>query len=121
MNIALVIYLIGVLHSLGCLAVFGMVAGTITLAVCLVVGSIEGGEVKIQAFGIARKLVPYLITCTIMVVLIPDKKEAYMIVGVSETMKVLQTPEAAEIGGKALQLLNQKIEEELKPEPVKEK
>ncbi len=50
---------------------------------------------------------------------LPDQKGIAMIIGGSAAYSVIQSPEAKEIGGKALLLLNQRLDESLKIEAPK--
>lgn len=53
--------------------------------------------------------------------LIPDQKQLAIIVGSGVTYNVLTSDPAKRIGGKALQLIEQKVDDALKDEPVREK
>jgi len=61
------------------------------------------------------------ITLTIINTALPNQKGVAMIIGGTAAYSAIQSPEAKEIGGKALLLLNQKLDESLKVEPSKDK
>lgn len=91
---------------------------TILLVTALILGSIGtaitcGGSMEIGAkvgkitckIAIVTSLILFINTT------IPDQKGVAMIIGGSATYEALQTPEAKEIGGKTLVLLNNKLDE----------
>lgn len=91
---------------------------TILLVTALILGSIVtaitcGGSMEIGAkvgkitckIAIVTSLILFINTT------IPDQKGVAMIIGGSATYEALQTPEAKEIGGKTLVLLNNKLDE----------
>lgn len=91
---------------------------TILLVTALILGSIGTAITCGESMEIGAKVGK--ITCKIAIVTslilfintaIPDQKGVAMIIGGSATYEALQTPEAKEIGGKTLVLLNNKLDE----------
>lgn len=62
---------------------------------------------------IRKKAVVVFITIVFITALMPTTKTAIYMIGGSATIEALQSPEAKEIGGKALELLQKKLDEEL--------
>lgn len=52
-----------------------------------------------------------LLTCTILLTLLPSQKTAYMMVGAYATQKIAENDKVQETGGKVLTIINQKLDE----------
>lgn len=62
---------------------------------------------------IRKKAVAVFIILVCITALTPNTKTAIYMIGGSATIEALQSPEAKEIGGKVLELLQKKLDEEL--------
>ena len=100
MNITLSLYLLSIVDGfLGALVILG------------VLGFLEANDYPVT-LDPARKPGMKLFFAAI-VTLVPNQKGLLMIFGGTEAYQALQSPEAREIGGKSLQLLNKKLDEAL--------
>lgn len=126
MNTAFLIYLVMQLDSINnvlnfFVAMMFLFAGGaigLNVMVWLDVNTEEGATDKHKEtldiiLRIRKKAVVVFIALVFITTLMPSTKTAIYMIGGSATIEVLQSPEAKEIGGKALELLQKKLDEEL--------
>lgn len=52
--------------------------------------------------------------CTLMFIFTPDKDTIYLMAGAKVTEDIVKSPEAKELGGKILKVINQKLDEQVR-------
>jgi hypothetical protein len=119
MNITLSLYLLSIVDGfLGAWVILG-VLGFFGGALLTLIKTIEAKDYPVTLEPLRKLAIKLFFACLVIITLVPDQKGLLMIFGGTEAYRVLQSPEAREIGGKSLQLLNKKLDEALadsKPE-----
>ena len=106
-----VIYLITMLGSVNYFLKFLTVISFIGIIIC----AIAYGETESAKWGSrVKKFFFAAVVCGFFTAIVPDTKQAAIIAGGGLTVEMLTSPEAKEIGGKSLVLLNQYLDEKLK-------
>lgn len=121
MNITLSLYLLGIVDGfLGVWLTVGLIAGIVGVALTLDKALETDKDYSSTNFeGLRKTCIRLALASLVIFALVPSQKNLLMIFGGTEAYRVLQSPEAREIGGKSLQLLNKKLDEALadsKPE-----
>lgn len=115
MELALITYLITIIQGIeGFFLVVGFVSGLVSLAI-LLWGLLESPK-------LVKKLwftVPIFLVASFMIALIPEKKDAYIILGAYVTQEIATNPNTIEIGTKLLNVVNKNLDEILAKKVVK--
>lgn len=132
------IYLFVMIERIGSMLSFGWLAfwiGTTLLGFSVFVTALQG-ELEFTEFSdrwndkarfvyFIRKPAKWLITCGFIVgtmgFLLPSQKDAAIIIGSGVTYQVLTSDPAKRIGSKAVELLEQKIDQALDTTPIPDK
>lgn len=77
-----------------------------------IMGKPDKGRLK-SAVRVRKKLTAVFVGLILIAMVMPNTKTAIFMIGGSATIEVLQSPEAKEVGGKVLELLQKKLDEEL--------
>lgn len=113
MNLAIVVYLIGLASNLSALAVFLLIAGGIVLLAFTMYGYAEDEFEKVKPSMI--KITKYwIIPSVIVLALVPTKTDMYIMTGLVVGEKIIQTEKGNEILDKSYELLTSKIDEVIK-------
>ena len=110
-----ILYLLMILENVqGWLIAVAVFSGVIGFGGCFFAILEQDGIPKFSKW-----LIPLCVVASLMASLIPTKKEMAIIAAAGVTYNVVTSDAAKEIGGKGVELLNKKLDEMLKDEPVK--
>jgi len=108
MELALVVYLIGILPSVANLFVGLCVIFSALTAIVLLVYSLAGEG---QDLGKFPKWIPIVaISLGFVAAILPSEKTAYMMTAAYVTQKVVESPQVGEVGSKLLQAVNNNLD-----------
>lgn len=118
MSLMWAIYWIDVIGNAGVLLIITSVILAIAALVCLILGAImrvDGTEETvangIKLHGFFRPISIALIVTSAIVCFLPRQQTLYAMMAANIGQQVVESPEMKEIGGKALKILNQKLDE----------
>ena len=122
MDLALLVYSISLLGSLGLLSVLLVIASTMSLLISFITYCDQYTNKPFWRKGINLSL-SILIPSIIVLVAIPSEKTMYTMVGAYAAQKVAEDPKVQKLSGKVLNILEAKLDgyiaEINKPEPKK--
>lgn len=126
MELAWLVYIIGMLNSITGLFIAISAAGAVLLFISLIglittnddyygkdsEGNFTPKTEKSWKFHVKnlKRALSIGIPSLIFVIMIPSEKTAYMMVGAYATQKIATDPRSVEVGGKVLTIINQKLD-----------
>lgn len=108
MSLSLSLYLIDVLSNVSGLAIGGLLLCTI---LTIVSSFFLDTEFQPQALKSIKRVAVTAVILSLILVLIPEKKTMYLILGASVAKEIVENPRVQEVGSKVLEVVNQKLDE----------
>ena len=115
MSAAMIIYLAEVAQNLTVILVITLVIAGLGVAI----GGIKftcdyDKDEKVATLKFVRYAALVIILASIPLVFTPSKSSIYLMAGAKVTEDIVKSPEAKELGGKILKVINQKLDEQVK-------
>lgn len=111
MELAFITYLISILDSLqGFFMFIVIIAAVVTFFLCII------GTSERKHYHLLNKLWysgTVMLFSGLLIALIPDKKDAYIVLGAYVTQEIATSPHTIEIGQKLLNVINKNLDEML--------
>lgn len=111
---AVIIYLADTLQTLDNVSQWGLFISFILIFILLLFQGMSLNEFKPFEYAKPKYFIISISIFTLLTIIIPSSKTIYQMAGAKLTQDVVESPEAKEISSKLLQIINQKLDEQIK-------